>query len=379
MQLDAGHEVSDGHVSEGSQMISLVTEAGYATDIVQELYEQIAKVTDEGLSKFNDESKIKSVLSKILDESLNSGTSDVVSITDDFIKHLKNKAKESGIELELYFSSPSIRSKFSTAVCACINRLALRRKFAGLGTVQTPSYDQMVTHRIGNYNMTSEDLADEYRESLNGNPISYLFADPNSTDSNIVSPEYIQNMLNITSKSDGISAIEQIEPYTGYVRNINFGDTIIYQDNNGNFVAVNIEDIKTYDALRHSQNVLYKWNTRPKNLIQQLSYFEVFDTINGGAYKITIYDFDEYRISAYLSEYLKNKSLSDYQLEFLKEKGISLDSNLSEIINSQQKLLQKKLSEIGNAIKSGNSFALSDGIFITGHENVGAEIMIGNP
>ena len=76
---------------------------------------------------------------------------------------------------------------------------------------------------------------------------------------------------------------------------------------------------------------------------------------------------------------MKNKSLSNYQLEFLKEKGISLDSNLSEIINSQQKLLQKKLSEIGNAIKSGNSFALSDGIFITGHENVGAEIMIGNP
>jgi hypothetical protein len=379
MQLDAGHEVSDGHVSEGSQMISLVTEAGYATDIVQELYEQIAKVTDEGLSKFNDESKIKSVLSKILDESLNSGTSDIVSITDDFIKHLKNKAKESGIELELYFSSPSIRSKFSTAVCACINRLALRRKFAGLGTVQTPSYDQMVTHRIGNYNMTSEDLADEYRESLNGNPISYLFADPNSANSNVVSPEYIQNMLNITSKSDGISAIEQIEPYSGHVRNINFGDTIIYQDVNGNFVAINVEDIKTYDALRHSQNVLYRWNTRPKNLIQQLSYFDVFDTITGGAYKITIYDFDEYRISAYLSEYLKNKPLSDYQLEFLKEKGISLDSNLSEIINSQQKLLQKKLSEIGNAIKSGNSFALSDGVFITGHENAGAEIMIGNP
>lgn len=378
VQLDAGHEVSEGHVSEGSQMISLVTESGFATDIVQELYDQIASVTNEGLSKFNDESKIKSILSKILDDSLNSGTSNVTSITDDFIKHLKIKAKEEGVELELYFSSPSIRSKFSTAVCASINRLALRRKFAGLGAVQTPSYDQMTTSRIGGFNLTSEDLCDEYRDSLNGRPISYLFNDPNSFDLNVLTAEYIADLMTIKSKSDKTPVIEELESYNGYVRNVDFEDTIVYFDGE-KYIAEKIKDIKTYDKFRHSTQQLYRWNTRPRNLVQQLSYFDVFDSVNGGAYKITIYDFDEYRLTAYLSEYLKGKTLDPNVIEFINSKGISLQSDLKSVIKEQQKILQEKLINIGNALKRGNTYELSPDVIITGHENSGAEIMIGNP
>lgn len=410
MQLDAGHEVSDGRVSEGSQMISLVTESGFATDIVDDLYSQIAEVTKSGLSKFEDQSKIKTVLSRILADSLQSSSGNVTSISDDFIKHLINQAKDQGVELQLYFSSPSIRSKFSTAVCACINRYALRRKFSGLGAVQTPSYDQMTIVNVGGYNMTMDDLCDEYRDSLGSERLEYLFKDPTQSNPNKLSIEYFESLRNIRSKSnllntesnEGIPVMEQIRLTGAGFQDIDFEDTIVVLNETGTeYTAVKISDISTFDKYRRYRGVLYKWNTRPRNLVQQLSKLEVLDENTQEKFWITLYDLKEYRIAAYLSQYkagLKKGiiDLNEDQLAFLTANGeVSLIngraafiangrekefmSMLDGVINKYQKLLQEKLNAISSDLKTKKRHEWSTGLTIISHDNKGAQLMAANP
>lgn len=125
-----------------SQLVNLLIEKGYCTDIIESIYRDIARVTDAGMKRFK-EGNVKSIISELLADSLRNTSGNINTITDDFIKQLQSRAKEEGIDLEIPFSTPSIREKFATSICAAINTAALRRKYAGIGAVQTPSYGQI--------------------------------------------------------------------------------------------------------------------------------------------------------------------------------------------------------------------------------------------
>jgi hypothetical protein len=248
--LDAGHEVAGGHVTEMSQLVTLLVEKGFCTDLVDDIYNNIATVTTSGLAKFSDEQKVKNVISQILAEALK-GSGSSASITDDFIKLLEAKAKTEGGLLELPFSSPSVKNKFATSICAAINTAALRRKYAGLGTVQTPSYGQMMTANLGGYDYTFEQVVDQYRGQFTD--YETLFYDPYSYSENIITDRYLEEMQNVKSKN-GVAVISRI-----IGSQINFEDTIIYRATDGKLYVEQITDISQYYKFRRNPPVeLYK-------------------------------------------------------------------------------------------------------------------------
>jgi hypothetical protein len=140
--LDSGHSIEGGKVTEMSQLVNLLIEKGYCTDIVESIYRDIARVTDAGMKRFK-ENNVRTIISELLVDSLRSTSGNINTITDDFIKQLQSRAKTEGVDLEVPFSTPSIREKFATSICAAINTAALRRKYMGIGAVQTPSYGQI--------------------------------------------------------------------------------------------------------------------------------------------------------------------------------------------------------------------------------------------
>lgn len=404
-QLDAGHEVKDGHVTEMSQLVSLLIEKGYCTDIVAEIYNNIAAVTKAGLEKFQNADRLKEIISEILIDSLSGGSSNIVSITDDFIKQLQIRSKEEGVPLEIPFSSPSILSKFASSICASINRAALRRKYAGLGTVQTASVGQMCTSSIGGFDFTYEEVCDLYRPSLKraGLTIQDLFVDRSSHDSkNIVTEEYLQTMLGVKTKietydvgSYEVSAIEQIHP-----SDIRFQDTILIPqiklDFDGNpilrldgnpqleYKIVRIHDISTRDRYKHLLKgfPIYRWNTRSRDLVQQLSEYQTED---GRVWDI--YDFDESRLIFYLgysNEWQKWTAEEQVLIkQFILDKtGHNFDDLALNkgLLAAELKKAQNELQERLIRLDEGNNRVYIDGIEWSVEDgwNKGADIMVGN-
>lgn len=392
-QLDAGHEVKDGHVTEMSQLVALLIEKGYCTDLVANIYNNIAKVTKAGLEKFEDQERLNEIISEVLIFSLKSTNSNITSITDDFIKHLETRVREEGIALELPFSSPSIRSKFATSICATINSAALRRKYSGLGTVQTPSVGQMTTSNIGGFDFTYEQTCDLYRDSLKESgytSIDDLFVDRNSPNpKSEVTFEYLTDMMGISATISPynkepytVSVIEEILP-----ADITFQDTIIVPtyDLEGklHYEIVKINDISTRDRYKHllSPGVkVYRWNTRPRDLVQQLSTYTTDD-----GFVFDIYDLDESRLVFYLShpDVWTKWSLDEQQRikDFIKLKtGKDFNNLTPELILAELTKVKQALQEKMERLDEGDTQISVDGVVrdVINTWNKGADIMVGN-
>lgn len=384
VQLDSGHSIEGGKVTEMSQLVNLLVEKGYCTDIVDSIYNDIARVTDAGMLKFKG-ADVRTIVSELLIDSLTNTSSSINTITDDFIKHLQTRAKEEGIDLEVPFSTPSIREKFATSICAAINTAALRRKYAGIGAVQTPSYGQMMTARIGDYYYSFEEIIDLYSNAFESeliHDVNDLFYDKTAPSSQTVTKEYVDAMKNCIN-NEGIPVMSTATSYE-----IDFEETYVIAertyDENGIeiepalYEVVTTNDISKYDQYRHSNKyIIYKWNTKPNNLKQALNYYR---TDTG---KFTMYDFDEYRISAYLSHpEVWQTTRSEYVKGYLAMFGIDFDTLADNerniLVDEYLKKLQLKLRSLDeDEIKTININGAE--IFVTDMYSDGAEVIIDYP
>jgi hypothetical protein len=265
VQLDSGHSIEGGKVTEMSQLVNLLVEKGYCTDIVEGIYNDIARVTDAGMLKFKD-ANVRTIISELLVDAISNTTSSVNTITDDFIKHLQARTKEEGVDLEVPFSTPSIREKFATSICAAINTAALRRKYSGIGAVQTPSYGQMMTTRIGEYNYSFEEVIDSFSSAFESGVISdvnELFYDKDAPSANTVTAGYVNKMLGIVN-SDNIPVISSVTRH-----DIDFEETYLvakraYNDKGEEiqpevYQVITTNDVSSRDKYRHSGDyIIYK-------------------------------------------------------------------------------------------------------------------------
>ena len=126
-----------------------------------------------------------------------------------------------------------------------------------------------------------------------------LFYDNDSQNPNVVTAEYVKKMQSVFD-DEGNAVMTSVSPYE-----VGFEQTFVYAkrryDTNGNevepteFKIAYTNDVSTYDMLRHSGDyIIYRWNTKPSNLKQAFNYYRTVDGV------FTMYDFDEYRASAYL-------------------------------------------------------------------------------
>ena len=322
VQMDADHDINYAEVTEMSQMISALIQRGNAYDLVEQIYSDIGEVAATALESFD--AAIKSgnpndvfrEIGKALMDTFSSGNKETIGLAQAFIRKAEQALKDKNLKVELPLSAETITPIFFNTVGAMINKRGIKRKYAGMGAVQVPSYGLMFTYGNG---MRYEDVCEEIRsrnfvDGVNWNSIEELM-------SNIISPN-----TGVKNPLIGESETDWQETPKG---NIEIDETIVYQDKNGNFHGpVVLSTQKDYDYYRNLSQYdgikIYKWKYQPKELSQGYNKFTITKrTKNGEVSEIfNIFDLDSVRASFYINELLKIKNEND--LKEFNEKKIEI-------------------------------------------------------
>lgn len=354
--MDAGHDLDNTEVTEMSQMISALTQNGYSTDLVDNIYSDIGEVAVEGVREFKEniefvnKDKVYRLMGKALMETFNEKSSTNLGLARSFITKAAQYINEEKIEYKLPFSAKTINGSFIANIIANINKSGIRRKYFGIPNYLVPSNDIIQYYRINNNIYTYDELARVI-----------------STDNRNVRGWSVKDCL-----SKIVNESKEINPFLIKVtsrNNIDIEDTIVVYDTvkNEYSAPIKIDNWYKYDEYRNLYNskdkILYNWVIRPKNLRQENFLFDC--TLVGQNYtqRISQYDLDTCRADYYLSE-LKDVTkfkLSDFDDNKLKKlallnaliiSGISIDENKSYNIKTIQNIFRKKTQDILNDIRN---------------------------
>ena len=187
VQMDADHELDLAQVTEMTQMISALIEDQHYSDLVKDIYEDIGKVVEAHMKKYDDKLQIlknpnatpeekaeaKKRLHRILGESLvvafSSGSKDTLGLAQAFVAKAAEAIKKNE-DFQMPFSGATINGAFISQIASDINRGGIRHKYEGFAGVLNPSYNMIQYFRVyndatGQYeNMMLPQLASKMRE-----------------------------------------------------------------------------------------------------------------------------------------------------------------------------------------------------------------------
>jgi hypothetical protein len=150
--MDASHLAEDGQVTEMMQTVASLIQNGYRADTVNDIYQTIGEIALDAMSdvfdarEISDEKAIYEILGKAFIKSLTTGEKDSLGLAQAFVTIAEQELLNKNIKVTLPFSAATIKPKFMSVVTSFTNKSGIRRKYAGLGTVQAPSYGYMQFH-----------------------------------------------------------------------------------------------------------------------------------------------------------------------------------------------------------------------------------------
>ena len=325
VQLNAGHYVEGGHVSEPTQLMQALGQEGVLIDLVNAVYNELGTITRSIRDKFSKTDLMQAIAEELIYSINHSGKTK--SITDVFLLGLQNKIEQK-LQVKLPLSSPGISSKFESVILTALNK-SIQHKFPGLGTVQAPSYGYMQHFGDG---LSYTELLQRLKKH-GGYTIKQMME--GVWDGKYLNGKYVSDMLSTDDEtiSGSIPVMSAIS-----ANEINFEDTIVYHDGVG-FKVVKIDGIKKYDEFRNlrtdESTQIFRWNTQGRDLLQQIVYFKTAEQENNGHY--TLYDFDSNRATFYISEVLKaakQKDPAKRKIDFWdQKKAIILSTLLKDHVN----------------------------------------------
>jgi hypothetical protein len=154
VQMDASHDVEHGDVSEMMQAVAAMAQNGYRMDAVNELYKAIGEITLRGLKKVlkarseNNDDEIKQILGKALVDAFASGSKSTLGLAQSFMDVAERTLGTDAFN-GIPFSAPTIVGSFISEIAAMLNRKGIRRRYAGLQTVQTPAHGYKHYYTVG--------------------------------------------------------------------------------------------------------------------------------------------------------------------------------------------------------------------------------------
>lgn len=271
LQMNAEHAIDDSHVKEMTQMISALIEKGWSFDLVNDIYNDIGYVVEQALSKFKvrlqgaetDPAALRRVFGKALIEAYAKGDRDTLGLAQAFLANAEKLLREGDLNFKFPFSAATVHGSFISTVASLFTKSAIRRKYAGIAAVLTPSYD-MITVYNGNK------MAEAYFDEL----VAYKEAHPEYS-------EWTLQELTHRIEKDGV-----FNPFIEWTEDFTFEDTIVYQDELGNWQSKTITGYEDYWNYKHNRPTNFGvLKSHPRNLRGAITSFSV----NGRNYNT--YDF----------------------------------------------------------------------------------------
>jgi len=345
-QVNPDHELEFSEVSEMSQMISALIQGGHFTSLVNNIYREIGKVaaeamrlTQDALDK-NDPDLIYRLLGESLMEAFETGNRSTTGLAQSFLIKAKKCLNDNNIKYEIPFSGPTINAAFISDVVSTINRKGIRRKYAGVASVLVPSHNMIQYYSLDGQNRL---MFSEFAQQVDERYPRIKEDGETIHQSIIKNREHVYKLINdkqyafdngaITPLTDGQRPDIEDTILIGTVNtdgSINLGDPI------------KIDSWDNFDYIRNLQGpnvILYKWNTKPRNLRQADVTFRI------GNRTFSMYDLDSVRALHYLNLYRDNKHKRNSGIHALSQ---DKDGNIIGL-NKEAKIevIQKALLKAG--------------------------------
>jgi hypothetical protein len=169
VQMDAEHDLDHAEVTEMTQLISALSQSGFTSELVNEIYTTIGEVIDEALAEYKgaiadylnakyqgnteqaekEKLKIYNLLGKVFIESFESGDRDTIGLAQAFVLKASKALKDGRSDYRLPFSADTVNGIFISTVSSLINKRGIKRKYDGFAGVLSPAYNQIQFHRVG--------------------------------------------------------------------------------------------------------------------------------------------------------------------------------------------------------------------------------------
>lgn len=175
LQMNAEHDLLDAEVTEMTQMISALAENWYSGEIVKQIYKDIGAVVDESLRKINAEIQANDMdalrirLGKALIDAFKT-KEETIGLAQAFLAKAEVAMAEANASVKIPFSAATINSTFISTIVSMLNKKGIRRKYAGIAAVLTPSYNMMQYYRYDGKTKLHSNVSEDIREFKRNNP-----------------------------------------------------------------------------------------------------------------------------------------------------------------------------------------------------------------
>jgi hypothetical protein len=300
VQMNADHELNEAEVSEMTQMMQALMQSAAKKGVVDEVYKLIGQIALENIKQYRDlldnngnavsEDKMYLTIGKLFTENFVSGNKDSLGLAEAFIINAARTLKQNNVDIKIPFSSNQVKGIFESTITSTFNKLGIRRKYAGFGGVQCPSYNIMPVYKSldGTDYTDFQDLADELRKDL----------ETKRAQEEIHGKSYPWNINNVFDK---ISIGDSWNPYVVPIEpsELEIEDTIVVQNtltNETHTIKIDsIADLDIYQNLLVSDHYkLYRWTIQSRELRQSL------DTVKYGEESGYLHQLDYERAAVYL-------------------------------------------------------------------------------
>lgn len=175
IQMNADHDLDESAVTEMSQVISALIQRGNCFNVVKMMYEDIGRVALEAIDKIkaanesDNNNDIFEAIGHALIDTFNAGNKNTIGLTQAFVSRFEQliKSGKKNAKFTLPLSAETITPAFFATVGAMLNKRGIKRKYAGLGGYQCPSYNVMRHYNYGGSNMNYEEICNIVRAEVN--------------------------------------------------------------------------------------------------------------------------------------------------------------------------------------------------------------------
>ena len=159
IQLNAGHSLDESEISEMTQIISALEQAGITHNLAIQAYKAIQTSIDSQLSDLENmkpEDQAMAIAELLIDSY---GSRDnQVGLTQAYLNNTKNTLQSSEGTARIPFNDPSISQALESAMMSMMSDEVIRRNYPGLAAVQAPSYAMVRIYDDGNTIYKNSDL-----------------------------------------------------------------------------------------------------------------------------------------------------------------------------------------------------------------------------
>lgn len=287
IQMNPDHDIEDTHgVREMSQMISALIQGGYLAGEVHEIYRMIGEVALDSVRavinavETENQDEIYEIVGNALLKAFDTNQKSVLGLAQSFIAMANKDLANGSFKTRIPFSANTIKGSFQATITSFLNKDAIRRRYAGMGGINTPSHGGIQYFQYNGKNLTWIEFLKAVKGKKNAES---LLTDLSWNGIQFNNPSIV--------KTDR--------------KNLKLNDTIVYRDDLGVAHSIKLNNPNLLYRYKYNEDVgdLYIWTVQPKDL----SGSEI--TFKAGGQQFSIYDTDYVRIISESQVLIKNPNL----------------------------------------------------------------------